>query len=395
MIKIGTPYLKKDGNKSILLCDICIDEEKHSLWFSVEEAYGKYLCTERADAYVIGLLNYAMRNHHDIVCDAPVTEDLLYGIVTDLIPMLSKYSKKLHPINIRAAVAPALMEGFAVGTGASFGVDSFSAIVNHIDSGYPGHDLTHLCINNVGAFNECYHSYGEAKVKEERYVIAQKIADELGLELIQTDSNFGTEIYQNHFHTHTYSSVFAIYCMQKLWKTYYYASSGKDYSHFSLKNSEKKASSAYELLSLQCFSVPGLRILSEGGAKTRLEKVTELIDYEPAQKYLHVCLTKPYNCCTCGKCRRTLVALDMLGALDNFKDVFDISYYRKNRISYWLWLCRSHFEKDAMNEPVYRGMLTRPDFLGIALIAYLINLVLFPFRFAKRAARFVYRRLFK
>lgn len=395
MIKICAPYLEKKGKTSFLLCDVYIDHIKHTIWFSVEERYETYLCVERADAYVIGFLNYAMRNNHDIVCEVPVTEDLLYNINTDLIPTLAKHSRHLHHIQICADIAPALHKGFAVGTGASFGVDSFSAIRSHTNTMYPNLDITHLCINNVGAFNECYSQYGQEQVKEERYVIAEQIADELGIKLIKTDSNFATEIYQNHLQTHTYSSVFAVYCLQKLWRIYYYGSSGEDYSVFSVVNSEKKSPAMYELLALQCFSIPGLRIFSEGGAKTRIEKTMELVDYQPAQKYLHVCLSKPYNCGVCSKCKRTLVSLDLLGVLDRFEESFDIAYYKKNRLKYLLWLCRSHFERDVMNEPVYIMFLEQWDFRMLAIGAYLLNLLLFPFRFATRVIRFIYRRIGK
>lgn len=395
MIRITAPYLETTKDESCLLCDVYIDSKKHTIWFSVDAQYGKYLCTERADAYVIGLLSYAMRNGHDITCDVPVTEELLYNIETDLIPTLSKYSKHLYNTRIKADVAPPLMEGFAVGTGASFGVDSFSAIMNHTSTMFPNLDLTHLCINNVGAFNECYREYGKEKVKEERYAIAESIANELKLELIKTNSNFGSEIVQEHLLTHTYSSVFAVYCLQKLWKIYYYASSGKDYSLFSVRNAETKSSDSYELLSLKCFSVPGLRIYSEGGAKTRLEKTVELVDYTPAQKYLHVCLAKPYNCGTCSKCKRTLVTLDAINSLDKFESAFDIPYYKQHRVKYLFWLCRSHFEHDAMNEPVYQLYLQQTGFKGFAFFAYVANVLLYPLYFLKRAVRYMWRKIGK
>ena len=387
MIHIRRPQLVSTEMYSSVVCDVEIDNVVHSIWFRTDKKYEQYLCVERSDAYLIGLLNYAQRRYHDIICDAPVTEDLLYNIETDLLPSLCRYGKNMHKPKIIAQTAPPLQQGFAVGTGASFGVDSFSAIVNHVNSPYSSHNITHLCINDVGAFNECYGEYGQDKVKEERYVIAQKIADELGMELIKTDSNFANEIPQIHLVTHTYSSCFAIYMLQKLWRTYYYGSSGFDYSHFSLVNHQKKAPSYYELLSLQCFSIPGLRIYSEGGAKTRLDKMMEIANYPPAQKHVHVCILKPYNCGVCEKCMRTLVTLDLLDVLDQFGDSFDIEYYKANRKKYLAWLCDMHFFRDVMNEPVYRAFLKKEGFRSFAYRRFVFNVFMIPFYMVRKVYR--------
>lgn len=395
MIKIGVPYIEKGLEFSRIICDILIDNTEYKIWFQVEKEYEKYLCVERADAYVIGLLNYAMRNNHDIYCEIPVTEELLYAIETDLIPSLSKHGKNLHAIKIVATIAKTLEVGEAVGTGLSCGIDSFSAVYNHIDTKYNSHNLTHLCINNVGAFNECYDDYGIDAVRKERYDIAEQVAKELGIKLIKTDSNF-SEIYQNHYLTNTYSGVFAIYILQKFWKIYFLGSVGEDYASFSLKENDLHDSAEYDLLSLQCFSTSGLKIYSEGGAKTRLEKTKDLVDFKVAQKYLHVCTAKPYNCGVCSKCRRTLVTLDLLDKLDNFDEVFDVIYYKKNRSEYYKWLCLMHFNHDKMNEPVYQGFMNRKE--GFKLVAYgqyVKNVILFPFRCCVRVLKNVGRKVLK
>ena len=264
MIVINKPYISNNGSKCRCVCDISVDEEIRSVWFEVDEKYQDKLVTERADAYVIGLLHWCMLNKHDIKCEIPVTEELLYNIKTILIPSLAKYAKNLNQINIIAEVAPVLGSGTEVGTGCSCGIDSFDAIYKHYKTNYPDLDVTYLCINNVGAFNECYEEYGKEKVKEERYHKVDEVAGELGLPIIKTDSNFAEAFPQVHLYTHTYSSAFAIYMLQKLWKVYYYASSGMDYSTFSLSDLE---CAHYELLSLQCFSTSGIRIYSETGAK--------------------------------------------------------------------------------------------------------------------------------
>lgn len=362
MIKIEKPYIVEDGEKTRCICDIYIKKQKKEIWFEVEKKYGKYLCDDRVDAYLIGILNYAMRENLNIKCEAPVTEDLLYNIETTLIPSLSKYGRNLSSIKIEAKTVTPIKEGTAVGTGCSCGIDSFAAIYNHIDSKYKNFDLTHLCINNVGAFNECYSEYGIQKAKEERYFIAERVAKELGIELIKTDSNFGEAIPQNHYLTNTYSGCFAIYMLQKLWRVYYLASVGLDYSKFTIIDNDNDDSAHYDLLTLQCFSNAGLKIYSEGGEKSRVDKTKDIVDFEIAQKYLHVCIHKSTNCGICTKCRRTILSLDYLNKLDNFSNVFDIDYYHKNKKDYYRWLYKMHINNDLMNEPVYQGLKKRKDF---------------------------------
>ncbi|MCE8471320.1 hypothetical protein LZ189_20120, partial [Rhodovulum sulfidophilum] len=39
------------------------------------------------------------------------------------------------------------------------------------------------------------------------------------------------------------------------------------------------------------------------------------------------------NCSRCWKCNRTLVSLDLIGALEKYDRVFDLEYYRQNKRS--------------------------------------------------------------
>lgn len=362
MIIIKKPYIENIDNKSRCICDIEIDSVKKCIWFEVDKKYGKYLIDDRIDAYVVGLLNFAMRNNHNIKSEYPITEELLYNIENILIPSVYKYSKKLFNIKLEMPMISSIKSGKANGTGISCGIDSFDAIKNHLNTKYKSMDLNYLCINNVGAFNECYKEYGIEKTKEERYKVARVVAKKLKLELIETDSNFGQEIEQNHYLTNTYSSCFAIYMLQKLWKRYYLASVGLDYSKFTVIDNDIEDSAHYDLLTLQCFSHDGLRIYSESGEKSRLEKTMNISDFKIANDYLHVCISKPYNCGICTKCMRTLVSLDAINKLDNFKNVFDIDYYYKNRKKYYRWLYREHVNKSLMNEPSYQILSKRKDF---------------------------------
>ena len=190
---------------------------------------------------------------------------------------------------------------------------------------FPNYKITHLAFNNVG-------SHGEGKLAENLYnkrlSRPRHFAIENGYEFVPSNSNLMDIFQQNHFLSHTYSSLFAVYCLQKLYSCYYYASAGFKYSEFSLIDDPKRCCGSYELLSLPYFSTKQLRIYSGGEGKTRIEKLKEISFYSPSYKYLNVCLLEEINCGKCEKCIRTLLALDALGKLDLYKDVFDIEYYK-------------------------------------------------------------------
>lgn len=54
--------------------------------------------------------------------------------------------------------------------------------------------------------------------------------------------------------------------------------------------------------------------------------------------YVHTCINREFNCGVCEKCLRTLLALDAANKLDNFRAVFDIDAYKKNRGNAYLFL---------------------------------------------------------
>ena len=64
---------------------------------------------------------------------------------------------------------------------------------------------------------------------------------------------------------------------------------------------------------------------------------------------------------------RTLLSLDALDKIDNFSEVFDIKYYKSNKIKYYRWLCREHYHGSIMNEPVYQILNRRTEYKYVLL----------------------------
>ena len=285
MIFLRKPYIKKSKNKSKLIFDLEVDGEEKSVWFEVDKEYEIYLCDDRVDPILVGVLSYAMRKGHDIKTDSYITDDILFRVQEYLIPALIKGSSNLKKIKIEGKTKKALSNVGAVGTGCSCGIDSIHAYVTKTKQKSKKFNLTHLCINNVGAFNECYGKNEMDNVRKKRIQKSKEFAREVQLPLIITDSNFQTEIPQMHHLTHTYSSAFAILCLQKLWGIYYYGSSGMGIDQFSVKDNDKKDCESYELLSLDCFSTSKLKIYSEGMCQNRLEKTEDIYQHDLLKKY--------------------------------------------------------------------------------------------------------------
>jgi len=363
MIFLHRPYIKKEKKTSRLVFDITIDDMEKQVWFEVDSKYAKYLCEDRVDAIFVGLLSYALRKGHSIKSDSYLTEDILFQVKEYLIPSLVKHGKALKDISIDIKTKPAVDNIGAVGTGCSCGVDSIHAFVTKSHLSNQKFAVTHLCINNVGAFNECYQEAGIDHVRAVRIEKSKEFAKEVGLPLIITNSNFLEEIYQSHSLTHTYSSTFAVLCLQKLWGIYYYGSPGLDFSEFNLRENDLKDCSSYDLLSLDCFSTRKLKIYSEGGAYNRLEKTSHIYQNRLTQKYLHVCTKREDNCSVCPKCMRTILSLyALMDDLKPYHEVFDVDYFLNHQEEYFEWLYQEHLFSVKINEPIYEALLEKEPF---------------------------------
>lgn len=92
-------------------------------------------------------------------------------------------------------------------------------------------------------------------------------------------------------------------------------------------------------LSDPLFSTVNTKIVHEGTAYSRTEKIEYLSRDRRALNELHVCFRGEdangqdnKNCCRCEKCYRTMIALDLFGKLDDAV-LFDRSKYQIERIS--------------------------------------------------------------
>lgn len=392
---IGEPdVLVRDGRARLqATITFPIDQRNQILWVEVDEKYGKYLCRARADPFLVALLPIAMRNGWDIECKAPIDEILLYQLKEYLIPSLNKGDKRLYATRIFTAETVQVFEtGCAVGTGMSGGIDSLYTIKKGLEQQSDYLKLTHVTMFNVGAFYK-----KEALQFDYQRRMAERLANENGLELVVVDSNF--TLYEfpyklRHIFTHSYNAVLAILSLRKLWRVYYYSSS-YDFTYFSLKNNSTKSADHYDLLFWDVMTLPGLRFYNAGGGVTRYEKTKELLDCALAHKYLNVCVDESgANCGVCPKCRRTLVSLDALMGKDEMNDfgmVFDIQKYRKTRRRHLWWLARQMFmiRGDKMVGEVYAVLKHDIPFIMI-VFAFFVGMLDNLYYMFRLLGRYIY-----
>lgn len=324
--------------------------EDHGLWFSVSAEYKDYLCVERSDAFVVAMLWYAMITGSDIEYTAPISESMAVQISHLLIPALCRQKEGRRQIRLLGPTTniPYPNAG-AVGTGMSCGVDSLYSLHQYSNTSVPMHHrLTHLTYFNMGAI---FHPDRAVKKKydlkgfyektdemsEEKRDNARHVADIAGLPLVYVKSNLDQDFYRGAYgHTGVYRNCAMTLALQGLFSVYYCSSAGwPDYFHLSLT----EGSEQYEGLLTQCLSTESLHFILSDYA-TRIEKTKTIADDMVAQKYLDVCF-RFNNCGQCSKCLRTLLTLDILDRVDLFDSVFNLSEFKKNRVSAYAWLLKT------------------------------------------------------
>lgn len=324
-IIINKPYIYKYNNKVRCSATININGSDKELYVETDEENEKYMISERADAFLIAVIPYAIRYNHNIRCMSPVTEELYYNITNTLLPSLCGNSDKLYSILVNCETDRSQLRGYGVCTAVSGGVDSFYSIYKHYENKLASFSLTSLYVGNY-----LYEGEGKRHI----YNNARKIANELNLPIIVTDTNVSKifERYIPHIYYHAFKTFFGVLALRKAYDKYMYAST-YDLSHFSLVDNATKDTAYYELLLAEVLSISGFHVYLSGGEVTRFEKIKAISNFEVTYDNLDVCLHPALgsNCGKCGKCTRTMLNLDMCGALDKYKKSFDINYFKKNK----------------------------------------------------------------
>lgn len=323
MIQIGKSRIVRVAGMSRLSADVTLNDHIATLWFAVPVQQEEYLCSGRADAFVMALLPAAMRGGYEIICSDPMSECLHHQLQDYLIPALTAVGKWYGSVHIAAPLTNTAYPNFgAVGTGFSGGVDSLYTVYRHrADSEYP---LTHLAVFNSGVFEgedyrECFATACRA---------GAEFAQEQGLKVIFLDTNFNEVLPERFLDVYSFRNLACALALQGLFSVYL-LSSGHDIANFRF---DLHNTASYDPLTVSCASTEGLTFYLSGMEVKRWQKLDTLSEWEPSWKWLHPCIyggAGGQNCGHCKKCARDATTLYALGKLDRYAAVFDTGAYRR------------------------------------------------------------------
>lgn len=317
MIRIGKAYMVRRHGKSRLCADISIGVKRRTLWFAVDSIQEKYLCKDRADAFVMSLLPIAMRERHEIICEDFMSERLQYQLNEYLIPALIN-KEDLGVVRIHASIAKGKYSNKgAIGTFFSGDANSLYTIMNHgRGCEYP---LTHIVVFNVGAFGKFR---GLNKFKNECSQ-AEKFAKEQNLKIICVDTNIYKVLHENLTEVCSFRKIACIFALQGLFSIFLLPAQ-YDAANFKL---DLLDAARYELLTANCASTQSILLYCDGSEVSHFEKIKVLTEWEPSWRWFHPCINKSivrYNCGHCVSCVRDLTILYKLKRLECYQDVFKI-----------------------------------------------------------------------
>lgn len=380
-IAVRNERVESDGKYVYLCADVEQNERTMKIWYRFPREYEVYVCAERADAFLTGLLYYAMIYDYDLVLENPVSEKLLFQLTTFYIPTLAGITDFFHQIGINATTDnTAIVNQGAVGTALSCGVDSFYTVLKSLNSDYEKFRVTHVLFTDIPATifsDELRDSWLKENCEK-----SERAAKELKLKFILCETNLNREFKIEPFYSQSKiyvaneglaslqycSSVFAL---QKLFHVYYLGSAG-----YKL-NEAKINATPYDVLWHDFFSMPNissenLNFYSSGVEACRIEKVNYIADFPIVQKYLFTCaLPTVCNCGRCEKCIRTMAELYVLGKVDQFGEVYPVDRF-KTQYARKIAVVLSHKDK-----PFNRDILTTLKENGqkIPIISYPISVV--------------------
>lgn len=352
-----------------VVAHLLIEGKQEVITTEVSDNVCQYITIDRCDAFVVGLLFFAMSRGYDIESQIPISEELFYNLEYHFIDTLAHEGSTLYRTRLNINTISAIKHtGNIVATGISCGVDSLYTLFLHENMALPSYKISHVAFYNVGSHKTGKGQEKDRELYEGRHGLCEAFANEYGYVFYTLTSNICDIIEKyggySHINNHSYMAAFCILLLQKGMNKYYY-SAGYPYTDFRVSKAyktEELDSSLYDLLLFYTISINSLKVYSAGGNIKRIDKTKALCEYPPAYKYLNVCVRSSKNDGTCFKCVRTLLSIDAVGNISDFKDVFDVGLYKRNRKKYIqeMWISAS-FRHDQLYQeicPYYKKELT-------------------------------------
>jgi hypothetical protein len=314
---VGAPRTTLAGDRHRIQVPVSLETpdfdlpEDFQVWYEVPAQYAAAVSADRGDAFAVALLFLAMRLHEDLRVKAPLSAQLVHSL-TEYQRIFSRWFSGLQTVNI-------LHEGLAdpirsaTGTGVFFsgGVDSFFSLWSHLDGREknPDYRITH------GLYLDGFDTNGTYSAAYDQSLTAyQSLLERLGVDLIPIRTNLKTVVNEATTGWEAYGAflVSNALLLQGLLRRCY-VPSGVKY-HDTAEGSHP--------LTDHLLSTETLEVIHDGAWATRVEKTMRLATWPVTYDHLYVCFGREdeplQNCCRCEKCIRTMIALDLAGALDRY-----------------------------------------------------------------------------
>lgn len=305
-----------------------------SIWLEIDKDPGVISIDQVADAFVLPATIGAMARGQDVDFAFPVSDSLLRNLRAALLPLLLHLHPDLfpRPITVRAQAVARVPAPAAHGaaTGLSCGLDSLATVADLLT--WPDEHPMRLraaALFDVGN-HDPLHKGDAQRLFAKRAAKAAACAADLALPLYLIGSNLDDWFPGDFARLHTFRNASAAFLLAPVVRNYVYANAAPVWS-----TSCSAAYSGYSdpitlpLLSTEAFAFHSGTPALDSIGKTRL-----IADMPVAHRHLNVCLYEGENCSRCEKCLRRMLALDLVGALHKFTDIFDVPTYHRLRAWY-------------------------------------------------------------
>ena len=395
-MKLSNLRIERRDGQSYLTCDMKAKfTDVNEIWFSVPTEHEKYLTDDVYDAFLVASIYPAMFYNEDVEIEGNVSQRLHFNVTRYVPSIVKAYRPEMHDVKFAVkgyAEAKQIEKG--VGTGFSAGVDSFSTFVDHfVNESQNEYRISSLFFFNVGS-----HGGGGEGARNKfhaRYELLKGFPEEIGLPYIPLDSNL-FDFYQTHweFDAGVFCRACAILVLQKCISKYYLSSTDSyaDVMYIAFNPKCTDLAEQADVFLNPMLSTERLDIITDGAQYTRTQKTEQIAKYEPVQRYLNVCIghwgkrKSATNCSICHKCLRTLIALESLGILEQYRKVFDIDKYKKSAYKYKCQI-RLSYSKNVFDTDNVDFAIAHGNRIPSYLEAYLYLLPSKAVNFARRVVR--------
>lgn len=310
---IHEPEIRSGPDQIIISANIEFEKSNSrfpdTLWFRFPNTQSD-LVSDRCDGFLVAMLLLAMQYRENILVHGPVSPRLLAGIDEYQRVFNMWFPKLFQPVEIACeSISPPEPEPVPASRICAFsgGVDSFFSLRNHLDNSREYQNITHLFF--MHGFDIELSSEQSYRTLEQAYA---QLSKSLGIRLLTGSTNFqefGTRSEWGLFHGT--AMIGAAHVLGRSVDRFYIPAS-HCYNNLVPWGTDPRID---YLLSSEV-----LDIIHDGAAYTRVAKTNAISGWPLTFDNLRVCIYGEglNNCSRCEKCVRTMVTLDMSGALENY-----------------------------------------------------------------------------